>query len=213
MNFKKFINSYYLKDNPLCGISTYKDELNIATGACTRKIYKFILDGTEDWKVLSSDNSKYYLDYLENDYLRASLQVTYMCTHYIPYEQTVSATLVPNLKMSMSSGTAQRLYIADSNFTTTDQFKTYLQQQYAAGTPVCVWYVLATPTTETITVPSGLSGTVEGYLNQSGTPTPPNPIYPTANTVEQWFDLKQYIMGNIGWNDTTVKEWDGSEWQ
>ena len=68
-----------------------------------------------------------------------------------------------------------------SGIDNTTAFKTYLAEQYANGTPVTVWYVLATPETEQIAVPSGLTGTIEGYLTQSGTPTQTNPVYPIAN--------------------------------
>lgn len=184
MNFNKFINSDYLKNNPLCGIGTYKDELYLATGACTRQIKKLVLTGNEAWTLETGTTYQCSVDMPLVGY------VDELSTHYqmaISYAELIST----NSTFALSKRPA--LFINDNRFSTVSDFKAYLAAQYAAGTPVCVWYVLATPTTETITVPSGLSGIEEGYLNQSGTPTPTNPIYPTANTVEKWFDINHYI--------------------
>jgi hypothetical protein len=45
------------------------------------------------------------------------------------------------------------LYFHDKRFTTADDFKAYLAAQYAAGTPVTVWYVLAEPETGIVNEP------------------------------------------------------------
>ena len=212
MNPYKYFVSAELINNHLFGIDTYKDILNLATGAITRKIKKLVFDGTENWLSSSSDASKHYISELSPDYMRMENAITYICSHYSAFPQTNSATSVPNLQMSMSYSTAtQRLYIADSNYTTDADFKAYLAQQYANGTPVTVWYVLTESKTETITVPTGLSGTVEGYLNQSGTPTPESPIYPTANTAKGWYNINAYKRSVLTWNtDTAYERSDGS---
>lgn len=41
-----------------------------------------------------------------------------------------------------------------AGITTLADFKAWLAAQYAVGTPVTLWYILATPTTESITAPS-----------------------------------------------------------
>lgn len=43
--------------------------------------------------------------------------------------------------------------VADSTAVALTKLLTYLAAQYSAGTPVCVWYVLATPTTTTVEGP------------------------------------------------------------
>lgn len=45
------------------------------------------------------------------------------------------------------------LYCLISGFTTEVKYKEFFAAQYSAGTPVTVWYQLAEPTTETVTVP------------------------------------------------------------
>ena len=175
--------THLLHDNPLCGIDTYKDTLNLATGACTRAIKKLVLTGQENWSV-SSGAMVYYVNDLVSDYLHEAKKVT-VCSHYNTQVNTNSASNVLDNTLCFRNS-SDRLYINSPTHTSITDFTTFLQQQYAAGTPVTVWYVLATPTTETIAVPTGLSGTEEGYLTQSGTPTPTNPVYPTANDVPVW---------------------------
>ena len=199
-----------LPDNPLCGISTYTDTLNLATGDCTRQIMKLVLDGTEDWR---QSGTIFYLTSISPNYARVSATATYICTHFQSYQQTSSAGNVPDNTIAFGySSSNQRLYCAYTGSDTVDAFKSYLTSQYSAGTPVTVWYVLATHTTETITVPTGLSGTEEGYLTQSETPTPTNPVYPTANEVLIWqHSLKKFDGTN--WINADVKEYDGTDWQ
>ena len=201
MNFEKFINSDYLKENPLCGIDTHKDELNLSTGACSRQIKKFVLTGKEYW-TLQSINSYGIAN------LWTRLPVDFI-SHRLGLSShlSVQTTPIANTETEgfyLTSRNVLYIRIDATRASTAADFKAYLATQYANETPVTVWYISATPTTETITVPSGLSGTVEGYLNQSGTPTPTNPIYPTANTVEQWFDLNHYIMGTSTDTITTL---------
>jgi hypothetical protein len=48
---------------------------------------------------------------------------------------------------------ALTMRVSDSIATTVADFKSYLQQQYAAGTPVTMWYVLATEETAVVNEP------------------------------------------------------------
>lgn len=120
----------------------------------TRKIKKLVLTGEEEWLSLLADSTKHYLVEISPDYMRMENAITYICSHYSAFPQTNSATSVPTLQMSMAySTTSQRLYIADANYTTDAGFKAYLAQQYANGTPVTIWYVLAEPETVIVNEP------------------------------------------------------------
>lgn len=89
-------------------------------------------------------------------------------------------------------------------------FVEWIKNQYSNNTPLTLWYVLDTAETSTISVPTGLTGTVDGYLNQSGTPTPTEPIYPTANPVTMWADYTPNIYNN-GWTTASgqPKQYNG----
>lgn len=58
-----------------------------------------------------------------------------------------------------------RVVFKDTRFTEKDDFKAYLAAQYAAGTPVIVWYVLATPETGIINEPLAKIGTYADELH------------------------------------------------
>lgn len=195
MNFHKIVG--LLPDNPLCGIDTYKDTLNLADGSCTRQIKKLVLDNTTVFGKGGSDDSAYFVINLGD-----STGTLCVCSHFV-YTHIASDNTDIGTSITASS---KNLRIRPENVadTTAEQFNQWITEQYNAGTPVIVWYVLATPTTETITVPTGLSGTEEGYLNQSGTPTKTNPIYPTANTVGYWTDIPYYIRKTATDNITSL---------
>lgn len=171
---------------PLCGIDIYTDSLDLSTGVLTRRIKKLVLTGEEGWS--RGIKGCYYIN-LSNgcpaDYLKSKV-VTVMCSHYKGQINTnLGSNEVNNGCICFFTGGGFELYIGGRTIATPADFKSYLAAQYAAGTPITIWYVLANPEVSTIPVPSGLTGTIEGYLIQDGTPTPETPIYPTANGIKQ----------------------------
>jgi hypothetical protein len=173
-----------LPDNPLCGIDTNKDTLNLATGACTRQIYKLVLDGSENFVNTYGTN----LFGINAPSLSSKDILQAYCSHYVynPTQSGINSNTQNGQFCLVNYDSAAYLAFKDTSYSNPSDFKTWLAEQYSNNTPVIVYYVLRTPTTETIALPSGLSGTEEGYLTQSGTPTPSAPIYPTANTVNVW---------------------------
>ena len=200
-NYTPKLAAPILSSAPLCGIDTYKDTLNLATGACTRQIKKVVLTGQEDWSRNTTAVSG--ISFFVLAITDALANIAPVCTHYVGSDVRIWRELQTNeITVSIISGSTQRMVVnTGAAYTETEEFKTYLQQQYAADTPVTIWYVLAEPTTETIIVPAGLSGTVDGFLTQATTPTPANPVYPTANTVSVFSDTK------------ADKEYTSGEWQ
>ncbi len=117
-----------------------------------RKIQKLVFDGTETgWR---KGSTFFFNQELSPDYLRARDSITCMCSHYPTYQQVGSGADIPEGYCSFCySSKVQRFYIKDNNFATLEDFTTYLAQQYANGTPVCIWYVLATPETAVVNEP------------------------------------------------------------
>jgi len=104
----------------------------------TRQIKKFVLDGTEKW---NEGTSNYYIFIDVQGRGEGVPNSNALCTH------AENGVVVNN------NGTAlffKKSVIVQSSLA---DFKTYLQQQYAAGTPVCVWYVLTTPETAVVNEP------------------------------------------------------------
>lgn len=166
-------------NEPLCGIGTYTDSLNLSTGTLTRRIKKLVLTGEENW---TSNNGEFFFTNVNSLDFRTTV-FGLLCSH-LP-------VILRDAFNRQPSAFWGRAKIGDVCLCTSDtimslsNFQSYLASQYAAGTPVTLWYVLAEPETSTISVPTGLTGTIDGYLIQDGTPALETPIYPTANGVKQ----------------------------
>lgn len=166
---------------PLYGIGDYKDTLNLSTGVVTRKVKKLVLTGTEQWGLWSSgqpDVERYYYKWGKSTPSDYGL----ICTH-LPFRNADGN--FEHIRLGGSSRDDFVIYISKTIAPTVTDFKAYLAAQYQAGTPVTAWYILSTPTTETVTVPTGMTGEIEGYLTQVSTPTPTNRSVPKWNGVEE----------------------------
>lgn len=120
----------------------------------TRRIKKLVLTGNETWYVnVESGNQIYNL----RDTIIPN-QSPIICN---AFESTTWGSMrTKDESISVAWTFAQRTinirYDAVNLETLQDSlsnFKTYLQQQYAAGTPVTIWYVLATTTTGIVNEP------------------------------------------------------------
>lgn len=106
----------------------------------TRKIKKLVLTGEEKWYVEGSDV------FYTNPITEAARHEL-ICSHFRGiYFFTGNNQIIISQSL--------RIKIKTNSIThTVSDFKTYLAQQYAAGTPVTVWYVLATETTGIVNEP------------------------------------------------------------
>lgn len=206
MNFRKYLNSAALKADPLCGISTHKDTLNLNSGNCTRVIKKIIV--SSDSSIVAPGDNLFYVLIDSN----LSLSAGYcMASHYINNQVTNVNLQNGQIKQDYSSTYGGIIVIRDTAFSTSSEYKSWLSDQYNAGTPLTIWYGISS-TTETISLPSGLSGTVKGYLIQDGTPTQEVPIYPTANTAKGWYNINAYKRSVLVWNNDMAYERESGAW-
>ena len=127
--------------NQLMKIGDTVDSL-ISTGTTTHNIYKWVFDGTENWTVYGSGSSRYFA--LTAPYACVGSSRDYILTTHFEENRTV---------VFVTNGTILRVYDT-SDWVDETAFKTWLSTQYAAGTPVTVYYVLATAQTETVTAPT-----------------------------------------------------------
>jgi hypothetical protein len=132
-----------------------------------RQIKKLVLTGEETWNN-AGDGTMYRSDI--SDYLKEAI-VTSVCTHYPCNANVPSSTAAQYGVSFITSSTYNRLYIKDTLYSTATDFKNWLATQYAAGTPVTVWYVLATPTTAAVNEPLMKIGTYADTLSNA-TPIP-----------------------------------------
>lgn len=141
----------YLSE-PLRKIGDYGDTVS-SDGTVVRRIYKWILTGQEAWNV-STSTKTYYTDIsvIQNRQLRVEENIC-VCSHYETMANVSSMVSVNDKRCCFGTGSS-RMYIRDTDYTDVSAWQTYLQQQYSAGHPVEVWYVLANETTEQTTFPT-----------------------------------------------------------
>ena len=128
--------------------NTYYDSYDATTGKITRRVGVKVLDGTENfnssvltncWSLNPSIGQGNFTDR------------TVYCTHF-----NHSATLLPSSDRQGYAfiGKSGDFYTigfgATTQFPTEAQFKQWLADQYANGTPVIIVYPIATPTTEQV---------------------------------------------------------------
>ena len=134
----------YLSE-PIRKIGDYVDTAP-STGTASRVIKKLVLDGTEEVGI--TGNGTFYLTF--SGY-KKSAEITCMSSHYAAITNPNSAPSTNNVVCFYTGNDMNRMYIRDTTYTTTADFKTYLAAQYANGTPVIVWYALSSSSTETET--------------------------------------------------------------
>lgn len=128
-------------DKPLYKIGDYAEFIRYSGKSVERPIKELILTGDEDW-----------FEYSLADTYRLSLSGNTGITGYgLSTHFKCVATTSELVHGSFVSGTNSS-YFKYENSSLSD-FKAYLKEQYAAGTPVKVYYVLAAPITEIVELP------------------------------------------------------------
>lgn len=140
-----------------------------------RRIMKLVLTGEERWSANTTAVLPNIIMYMPvSDSLANTIPI---CTHYIGSNTNTWAGLgVDKITVSILSGGVYRLAINAGTATLAD-FKSYLAAQYAAGTPVTIWYVLAEPETAIVNEPLAKIGGYADELHSSDAAV----TIPTAN--------------------------------
>lgn len=115
----------------------------------TRRIKKLTLTGEEKWA--RATNGTFY-GYFVTDYYNLEGHIT-VCSHYIGDTNRSSTASVNDKACCFRISGTKTIYIRDTSFNSAIEFMGYLAAQYAAGTPVTVWYVLAEPETGIVNEP------------------------------------------------------------
>lgn len=172
-------------DEPLRAVGDYKDALDLETKTYTKRIQELVLTGEENWEYNGNHTFLINNNRLSHRPLQNEIQdFKIISNSYAPYKSSYLGGIYAAMNNIVaiclgSSTTMYGLCVNNININSIADFKSYLAQQYAAGTPVVVWYVLAEPIVTTLSsIPDGMTGIVEGTVTQSGTPTPDNPIEP-----------------------------------
>ena len=179
----------------------------------TRRIRKLVLTGEEAIEI-KSGNARWYIPIADMKTPTNTSVIEWYCSHYQAVANSASWTSYDYMISwsTADSGTSIGLRIRDIDFltgVTVSDFKTYLQQQYAAGTPVTVWYVLATEETAVVNEPLMKIG---DYADTVSGITVPTITGEDSFDVETTLKPSEVTLAYTGWHDATVKEWDGSQW-
>lgn len=119
----------------------------------TRKIKKLVLTGEESWESASVNAVR--LTVIDTRGFRQDIIAPVYCSHYVAktYNDVYNGVEYGIAVRAGSVETTRGIAISKGDIATVADFKTYLQQQYANGTPVTVWYVLATEETGIVNEP------------------------------------------------------------
>jgi hypothetical protein len=108
-----------------------------------RRIKKLVLTGgTGEEYVYDPSYTRFY--FVISDILGIGVRLTPLyCTHYQNISDGRSIGDVPNNSIYTGGGIdAGKAFIKTTDYASVADFKSYLQQQYANGTPVTIWYIL-----------------------------------------------------------------------
>lgn len=134
----------------LLKVGDYQDVQSIIDGVVTRNVGVKVLDGTENWVVFSGLRGVYQVaGRFPTDVALIPNEYIGFCSHFsvIAISASISSRI---LNGQMGWNTSGYLTMKNESYTTVAEFKQFLADQYAAGTPVIVVYPLATPKTESV---------------------------------------------------------------
>lgn len=142
---------------PLMKIGEYSDNV-VSSGTATYAIKKYEITGQEDIRSVTQITGGYRF-LIRNNWGLLNTS-TLISSHFL-----LNASWSEINCIAISSNLTDMYFIlpAEMNVTTINEFAQWLADQSTAGTPVTIWYVLATAQTETVTVPT-ISAT-DGEVN------------------------------------------------
>ena len=175
----------------------------------TRKVKKYEFTGQETFGAVGSVFTITLRDAMG---VAQTTKTDAICTHYQAqrYDRVYSGTEFGFAQRLGSAENTRGFAFSKGEFETPQDFQTYLAQQYAAGTPVTIGYVLATEETGIVNEPLRKIGDYADTVSGITIPT-----ITGKDTLDVQTTLKpsEVSLSYTGWHDATVKEWDGSEWQ
>lgn len=117
-----------------------------------RRVKKLVLTGAESW--INNSNKACCVLYLADEGYYTSYNSLIICTHMeIASHQGILYNKLVDYGITFGGNSADRICIRNKDCEPVADFKAWLASEYAAGHPVTVWYVLATPTTGIVNEP------------------------------------------------------------
>lgn len=191
---------------PLLSGSTPVD-IYLGESQTTRRIKKLVLTGEETWQTSTAGASTRIFTVLSNC---MSLSPA-VCTDF-KYNSAIVG--YPRVNEFVINSTSSLIFgISLDDFADLNAWKAFLAQQYANGTPVTVWYVLAEPETAVINEPLRKIGdyadTIDSTQTTAQIPTSANSttiswggqgLTPSQfDSIQEWVDIPTYTRVNGEW--------------
>lgn len=144
--------------------NSYYDIL-ASDGTLTRNLRKIVLTGTENVELVQQTG---YVQFkLQTSYYKrpAYTVCTWWCSHYNAIPNSGDWSGGDNYITISQGDSPDRYYrFKDTRFSTAEDFKTFIATQYANGSPVTIWQVSASATTDSFTAPTiPTTGTAEQF--------------------------------------------------
>jgi len=142
----------------LYAVGDYRDEVDVVAGTVTRRVGIYVFTGEEDFFLQTGNGNPYFRANFSTDFATSTSNGNGFCTHFpcgvsIGLGNTTQG--IQFWKYTAGNGKTSVGLRCDDLFTATSEnitpLKTWLAAQYAAGTPVIVFYPLAEATTEQTT--------------------------------------------------------------
>ena len=175
----------------------------------TRKIRKLVLTGSEIWYLYSTgDTHQFYTQ----DMRLGSVALSSTYSTIAPYGMTANNRKGNYGCYPVSNGDeiAFQMYGSKADFPTQAEWKSYLAAQYANGTPVTIWYVLAEPTTGIVNEPLRKIGDYADTVSGITIPT-----ITGVNTIDVETTLKpsEVSVNYKGWHSIqSLHRFNGGSW-
>ncbi len=177
-----------------------------------RLVKQIVLTGTETEDTLKMQSTNIF--YIKINSTVSLDNANCICTHYVN-NQVVNVQLnngeIKQDRTSLWGDTSGVIVIKDTSISTLEGFKSFLAAQYAAGTPVTIWYVISLPETGQINEPLMAIGTF--YDSISNAVSIPTTDGANTITVDATVQPSEFSATWTGWHDGSVKEYDGTDWQ
>lgn len=173
----------------------------------TRRIKKLVLTGGENWELVVFGGHNGFLTYAPRTQIGTT---NCICSHY-----KTAYTNTNNTIYFISKPSNGRFIIFDDRFSSYADFKSWLAAQYAAGTPVTIWYVLETPETTVVNEPMHKIGDYADTISfaQAGVTIPTSD---GDNTISFGTTVQPSAMSATfkGWHPVQgAKQYDGNDWR
>lgn len=128
------------------------------------------------------------------------------CSHYVGTNTNQISSI--NDGECTISVSAYDFVVYDADYTTYEDYVTWVAQQYANGTPVCIWYVLATETTGIVNEPIRKIG------DYSDSVTASIPVIVGSDTVDIDTSLKPSAVSapSLSWGSGEDHKYSSGSW-